>query len=202
LCADFGKKLEQRGYVTIDRIDVEFSAVDGTKLTAWLYRPIGQSKRLPAVTMAHGFSATRFHGIDPVARAFAEAGFVVLLHNHRNFGGSGGEPRHDIDHWRQIEDWRQAISYLESLDYVDPKRIGVWGTSFSGGHAILLGATDRRLKAVVTQVPTIDGFASGQRRVNPAAVAALEEAFNGVFALSMKHPSWRISCTATTGEKQ
>jgi uncharacterized protein len=66
--------------VTIDRIDVEFSAVDGTKLAAWLYRPIGQSKRLPAVTMAHGFSATRFHGIDPVARAFAEAGFVVLLH--------------------------------------------------------------------------------------------------------------------------
>ena len=141
--------------MTINRIDVEFSAVDGTKLAAWLYRPIGQSKRPPAVTMAHGFSATRFHGIDPVARAFAEAGFVVLLHDHRNFGGSGGEPRHDIDPWRQIEDWRQAISYLESLDYVDPKRIGAWGTSFSGGHAIVLGATDRRLKAVVTQVPTI-----------------------------------------------
>jgi hypothetical protein len=30
------------------------------------------------------------------------------------------------------------------------------------GHAIVLGATDRRLQAIVTQVPTIDGFASGQ----------------------------------------
>jgi fermentation-respiration switch protein FrsA (DUF1100 family) len=162
----------------IDRIDVEFSALDGTKLSAWLYRPVERLKPLPAVTMSHGFSATRHHGLEPLARAFAQAGFVVLLHDHRNFGGSGGEPRHDIDPWRQIEDWRQAISYLETLDYVDAGRIGIWGTSYSGGHAIVLGATDRRLKAVVTQVPTIDGFASGQRRVNPGAVAALEEAFD------------------------
>lgn len=162
----------------VDRIDVEFFATDGTKLAAWLFRPANRSNSLPAVTMAHGFSLTRFHGIESFARAFAEAGFVVLLHDHRNYGTSGGEPRHDIDPWRQIEDWRQAISYLESLNYVDAGRIGLWGTSYSGGHAIVLGATDRRLKAVVTQVPTIDGFASGQRRVNPGALAALEEIFN------------------------
>ena len=162
----------------VDRIEVEFSATDGTKLAGWLFRPANRSASLPAVTMAHGFSLTRFHGIECFARAFAEAGFVVLLHDHRNYGTSGGEPRQDIDPWRQIEDWRQAISYLESLDYVDAGRIGLWGTSFSGGHAIVLGATDRRLKAVVAQVPTIDGFAAGQRRVNPAAVAALEEVFN------------------------
>ncbi|NVN09623.1 alpha/beta hydrolase [Nguyenibacter vanlangensis] len=161
-----------------ERVDVEFNAIDGTRLAAWLFRPANATKPLPAVTMAHGFSATRYHGIEPLARAFADAGFVVLLHDHRNFGGSGGEPRHDIDPWRQIEDWRQAISYLETLDDVDPLRIGLWGTSYSGGHAIVLGATDRRLKAVVTQVPTIDGFAAGQRRVNPASLSALEESFN------------------------
>jgi hypothetical protein len=104
--------------------------------------------------------------------------FVGFIHDHRNFGDSGGEPRQDIDPWRQIEDWRRAISYLESLNYLDSRRIGIWGTSYSGGHAIVLGATDRRLKAVVTQVPTIDGFASGQRRVNSGALPALEEAFN------------------------
>jgi alpha-beta hydrolase superfamily lysophospholipase len=27
------------------------------------------------------------HGLERFARAFAEAGFVVLLHDHRNFGG-------------------------------------------------------------------------------------------------------------------
>jgi fermentation-respiration switch protein FrsA (DUF1100 family) len=161
-----------------DRIDVEFLTQDGTKLAAWLFRPADVGTPCPAVTMAHGFGATRFHGLEPLAKALAQAGFVVLLHDHRNFGGSGGHPRQDIDPWRQIEDWRRAISYLETLDYVDSSRIGLWGTSYSGGHAIVLGATDRRLKAIVSQVPTIDGFAAGQRRVNPAAVAGLEEIFN------------------------
>lgn len=121
----------------IERIDVEFNAVDGTTLAAWLFTsPIdGAAGPMPAITMSHGFSATRHHAIEPIARKFAEAGFVVLLHDHRNFGGSGGSPRHDIDPWRQIEDWRQAITYLESLDIVDCSRIGLWGTSFSGGHA-------------------------------------------------------------------
>ena len=54
-----------------------------------------------------------------------------------------------VDPWRQIADWRRAISYLESLDAVDSRRIGVWGTSYAGGHAIILGATDRRLGCVV-----------------------------------------------------
>jgi len=162
----------------VERIDVEFDATDGTVLAAWLFRPEDVSSPRPAITMTHGFSATRYHGIEPIARAFAEAGFVVLLHDHRGFGASGGEPRQDIDPWRQIDDWRQAISYLETVSYVDPHRIGLWGTSYSGGHAIVLGATDRRLKAVVSQVPTIDGYASSQRRVPPQAVDALEEAFN------------------------
>ena len=56
---------------------------------------------------------------------------------------------------------------------MDENRIGLWGTSFAGGHAIVLGATDRRLKAVVAQVPTIDGYASGLRRVAPEAVHTL-----------------------------
>lgn len=164
----------------IERIDVEFNAVDGTTLAGWLFTPLvdGAAGPMPAITMSHGFSATRHHAIEPIARKFAEAGFVVLLHDHRNFGGSGGSPRHDIDPWHQIEDWRQAITYLESLDIVDCSRIGLWGTSFSGGHAIVLGATDRRLRAIVTQVPTIDGFAAGQRRIPPDSTAAVEEAFS------------------------
>jgi cephalosporin-C deacetylase-like acetyl esterase len=66
-----------------------------------------------------------------------------------------------VDPWRQIADWRRAISYLESLDAVDSRRIGVWGTSYAGGHAIILGATDRRLGCVVAQVPTISGYEAG-----------------------------------------
>jgi hypothetical protein len=108
---------------------------------------------------------------------FAGAGFMVVVHDHRGFGSSDGEPRYDVDPWQQIADWRRGISYLQSLSEVDPDRIGLWGTSYAGGHAIVLGATDRRLRAVVAQVPTISGYQQSLRRISPEDVAALEARF-------------------------
>ena len=160
----------------VKRSDVEFEVDGGVKLRGWLFVPQGEGRR-PAITMAHGYAGVKEHGLEPFARAFAEAGFVVLLHDHRGFGASEGTPRHDIDPWRQVADWRRAISFLESLDVVDPARIGLWGTSYAGGHAIVLGATDRRLRCVVAQVPTISGYEQGLRRIPPENVAAIEEAF-------------------------
>jgi uncharacterized protein len=160
----------------IDRRDVEFEVEGGIKLRAWLFVPEGNGPR-PAITMAHGYAGTREHGLERFGHAFAEAGFVVLLHDHRNFGASEGATRGDIDPWRQIADWRRAISYLETLPEVDASRIGIWGTSYAGGHAIVLGATERRLRAVVAQVPTISGYEQGLRRIPPDGVAALERAF-------------------------
>src|SRR5262245_35463198 len=129
----------------IERTDIAFPAEDEIILRGWLYQPKDRAARRPAITMAHGFGAVKEHGLDRFARRFAEAGFIVLVHDHRNFGASDGEPRHDIDPWRQVADWRRAISFLESVDGVDATRIGIWGTSYAGGHAILLGATDRRI---------------------------------------------------------
>ena len=60
---------------------------------------------------------------------------------------------------------------------MDADRIGLWGSSYAGGHAIVLGATDRRLRAVVAQVPTISGYQQSLRRVAPDQVPALEAAF-------------------------
>lgn len=153
---------------------VGFPVDGGIELSAWLFVPEHRDVPLPAITMAHGFAGTKYHGIKPFAEAFAEAGFVVLVHDHRNFGESGGAPRQDINPWQQIDDWRRAISYLQARPEVDENRIGIWGTSFAGGHAIVLGATDRRLKAVVAQAPTVDGHATGLRRIPPEAVAGFE----------------------------
>src|SRR4029453_6868117 len=146
-----------------ERVDVAFEGEDGVILRGWLYKPEGGGRR-GAITMADGFAAVKEHGLDNFARAFAAAGFIVLVHDHRNFGASDGTPRNDIDPWRQIADWRRAITFLEMQPEVDPQRIGLWGTSYAGGHAIVLGATDRRLRAVVAQVPTISGFEQGLRR--------------------------------------
>jgi fermentation-respiration switch protein FrsA (DUF1100 family) len=127
--------------------------------------------------MAHGYAGVKEHALEAFARRFADAGFAVLLHDHRTFGASDGEPRQDVNPWVQAEDWRRAISFLEARPEVDPDRIGVWGSSFAGGHAIVLGATDRRLKAVVAQVPNISGYRQALRRVPPHLVPALEEGF-------------------------
>jgi uncharacterized protein len=159
------------------RRDVEFEVEGREYLRGWLFVPDGATGRLPAISMAHGYAGVKEHGIEPYARAFAEAGFVVLLHDHRNFGVSDGAIRHDVDPWRQIADWRRAISFLENQPEVDSSRIGVWGTSYAGGHVIVLGATDRRVRAVVAQVPTISGFEQGLRRIPPDAIPALENAF-------------------------
>jgi fermentation-respiration switch protein FrsA (DUF1100 family) len=158
------------------RQNVEFAVESNVILRAWLYMPDGVGPH-PAITMAHGFAGVKEHGLERFAHAFVDAGFVVLVHDHRGFGASGGSPRNDIDPWVQIADWRRAISFLESQPFVDPDRIGLWGTSYAGGHAIVLGATDRRLRAVVAQVPTISGYQQGLRRVAPDLVPALELAF-------------------------
>ncbi|WP_018334755.1 alpha/beta hydrolase [Actinomycetospora chiangmaiensis] len=155
---------------TFHREDTEFTADDGTVLRGWLYLPDSPGPH-PAVSLAHGYAGTRHHGLEPFAEAFAADGLVVLLHDHRGFGASDGEPRQDVDPWTQIADWRRALSYLEAHPAVDAGRIGLWGTSYAGGHALVLGATDPRLRAVVAQVPTISGTEQTRRRVRPEDLA-------------------------------
>jgi uncharacterized protein len=159
-----------------ERRNIEFGVEGGVTLRGWLFVPNAKGPA-PAITMAHGYAGVKEHGIERFARAFAEAGFVVLVHDHRNFGASDGVERGDVDPWQQIADWRRAISFLESQPEVDAAQIGLWGTSYAGGHAIVLAATDRRLRAVVAQIPTISGFEQGLRRIPPEGIAALEKAF-------------------------
>jgi fermentation-respiration switch protein FrsA (DUF1100 family) len=162
----------------LERRDIEFAVDGGDRLHGWLFVPAAGAGARPAISMAHGYAGVKELGLERFARAFADAGFVVLVHDHRNFGASDGAVRHDIDPWRQIADWRRAISFLEPLPEVDAARIGVWGTSYAGGHVLVLGATDRRIRAVVSQVPTISGYEQGLRRVPAEAAAALERQFD------------------------
>src|ERR1700722_10970647 len=150
---------------------------DPVRLHAWLFRPDGASGPRPAITMAHGFAGLKARGLRGFAERFAKAGFIVVVHDHRGFGASGGVPRGDIDPWRQIADWRRVISFLETVDGVDTDRIGLWGSSVAGGHSLFLGATDPRIKVVVAQVPTISGYLQSLRRVTAEARRAMELKF-------------------------
>jgi len=142
-----------------ERTDIEFDA-DGVTLRGWLYRPSGRPPPYPAVVMAHGFSAVKEMGLDDYAVVFARAGLAVLVYDNRNLGASGGEPRQEIDPIAQRRDYGHAISWLERQDGIDATRIGVWGTSYTGGLVIIAAALDRRIKCVVSQVPYLDALAT------------------------------------------
>src|SRR5262249_46548362 len=135
----------------IMRENITFRTTDGVPLRGWHYRASGGSS--PIVVMAHGFSAVEGMYLARDARGFSAAGLSALVFDHRGFGESGGGQRQEADPQQQIRDYRDAITLAETLPGVDPARIGAWGTSYSGGHVLVVAAIDRRVKAVVSQVP-------------------------------------------------
>jgi len=139
------------------RIDVQFDA-DGTTLRGWLYMPDRGARPFPIVVMAHGFSALKEMGLDQYAEVFARAGLAALVYDNRNLGASEGNPRFEIDAVAQMRDYRHAITYAQTRAEIRPDRIGVWGTSYTGGLVLMVAALDRRVKCVVSQVPFISGY--------------------------------------------
>ena len=142
------------------REDISFDA-EGVTLRGWFYRPDGDANGgHPFVVMAHGFSAVKEQHLDDYAEVFAAAGLACVVYDNRGLGASDaapGKPRQEIDPWEQVRDYQHAITYAQGRDDVDADRIGVWGSSYSGAHAYVVGAIDRRVKAVCGQAPLVSG---------------------------------------------
>lgn len=141
----------------IEKRDVMFKSGE-TFAAAWFFVPeqARSGGRVPAVAMAHGFGAVKEMYLEPFARRFAAAGIAALVFDYRGFGGSGGEPRQRVFPHDQMEDYRNALTWLSLQPEIDADRLGVWGTSFSGGHVIQVAAHDPRVKAVVSQAGAMD----------------------------------------------
>jgi fermentation-respiration switch protein FrsA (DUF1100 family) len=161
------------------RTDIEFKTEDGITLRGWHYLPHSRPGKVPTIVMAHGFSAVKEMYLDRFAEAFANAGLASLVFDNRNFGASDGEPRQEIDPWRQVRDYRDAITFAETLETTEPERLGIWGSSYSGGHVLVVGAIDRRVKCVVAQVPLISGHANARRLIRSDYIAGLQKMFDG-----------------------
>lgn len=141
----------------MNRVDVVFQS-GGLNCAAWLYRPEGNGPH-PCVILAHGFGGIRQMRLDAYASCFVQAGLAALVFDYRHFGASEGEPRQILDIKMQLADWSAAVAYARTLEGIDKERIALWGTSFSGGHVMQIAAQDRRIAAVVAQVPFVDGLA-------------------------------------------
>jgi pimeloyl-ACP methyl ester carboxylesterase len=160
---------------------------NGTRCAAWHFRGRGDAfasdRGRPCVVMAHGFGGTRDTGLRGFAEGFAAAGLDVLLFDYRGFGASSGTPRQLVSFRRQRADYRVAIAAARQLDGVDPDRIVLWGTSFSGGHVVPVAVADGRIAAIVAMTPAMDGLAAlvamfrqgGVRRVAPLVAHGIRD---------------------------
>ncbi len=129
----------------------------GDTCVGYLYGETGAPPR-PCVVLCTGFGGTQdTPSVVANAHAFADAGYVALTFDYRNFGESGGEPRQLVDIPGQLADIRAAVECARRHDGVDPDQIALWGTSLGGGHVVTAAARDPRIAAVIAQVP-FNGF--------------------------------------------
>ena len=122
-------------------------------LDTTLYLP--DATPAPAVLLAHGFGGSKTD-LDSEARLLAQHGYVVLAYTARGFGSSGGLIHLDAPTY-EVADASKLISYLATLPQVrkdapgDP-RVGVAGSSYGGGLALLLSAYDKRVDSVAADI--------------------------------------------------
>lgn len=162
---------------------------EGSRLAAEVLRPAGPREPRPAILLCHGWAGLKEHLADRYASAFAQAGYVCLVFDYRGWGDSDGRMisvagapalteageqtlsvhviRDLVDPVDQVADIRACLAWLLTEDGVDPQRVGLWGSSYGGGHVIVVAGDDPRPRAVVAQ---IGGF--GTPQPNPDWVAA------------------------------
>lgn len=162
--------------------DISFKTSDNVILRGWFYHPESKSSaKLPCLILSHGFSALKEMDLNTFAQYFTtHLPLTCLVYDNRGFGSSDnkeGEPRHEIIPPVQCSDISDAITYVQSREDVYDDRIGIWGSSYSGGHVLWVGAVDRRVTAVISQVPCVSGWDNFHRLIRPDFVKSLNEAF-------------------------
>ena len=141
------QKLSQSMLGGIDPIDLIepstefFPSFDGRQIPAWLYRPKGEGK-FPVVLSIHGGPETQErtqYNYNGMYQYLLNRGIGVLAPNIRGSTGYGLSYQKLIHRdWGgdELKDIEYAAKYLTSLDWVDEKRIAIYGGSF-GGFAVL-----------------------------------------------------------------
>lgn len=153
----------------------------GTRMSAEVFAPkSGAGKKLPSILMAHGWGGTAAL-LRRDAILFAQNGYLVVTFDYRGWGPSDSrliltgpapaekpnhrftaevqEVREVVDPLDQAEDWFNAIHWLAGEPQCDINRLGLWGSSFSGGLVVYTAERDHRVKAIHSQVGYMNGNA-------------------------------------------
>lgn len=120
---------------------------DGLTLAGHVRVPDGPGP-WPGLVFTGPFTGVKEQVTGTYAAGLAEAGFVTLAFDHRNFGGSEGEPRQHEDAEGKLADLRDAVSYLATLPEVDAARVGVVGVCLGTAYALKFSAFDPRVRSL------------------------------------------------------
>jgi dienelactone hydrolase len=127
--------------------------------------------------MSHGWGGTKAL-LASVASRLAAEGYLILAFDYRGWGESDGklvvqgnmperdadgivtvrarEIRNVVDPIDQTVDIQRAFDFIEGEPNVDTARLGYWGSSYSGGHAVWVAAHEPRAGCAVGQVAAAD----------------------------------------------
>jgi uncharacterized protein len=133
-------------------------------LAGALLRPLTPGPH-PAIVMLHGSGPATRDSMQPFADIFARNGIAVLLHDKRGTGGSTGNwARATFDDL--AGDALAAVEYLKSRRDINPRQIGLQGTSFGGWVAPLAASRSRDVAFVIVEsAPAISPLEHERMRV-------------------------------------
>lgn len=143
------------GYV-VETSDVRFFSGPGLRLAARIYQPNPQTDRNAGIVFCHGFGGNK-EGTPPgLSNVLADHGYTVFTFDYRGFGESEG-PAGRMVQTEQVEDTVHAIEYFAHQGGIDARRMGIYGTSFGAGIALLAALRSGRPRAAFVTVPVTSG---------------------------------------------
>lgn len=125
---------------------------DGLDISGFLSLPAGavKGKRYPAIMVLHGFGSNKTSdNVKVPCQMLNDWGYATLGFDMRGCGESEGT-RANLICLEQVADTRNAVTFLQSRPEIDPKRIGVLGSSFGGAVAVYAGGVDDRIGAIIS----------------------------------------------------
>lgn len=133
----------------VDHNKVTFVNRYGITLAADMYKPKGETGKLPAIAVSGPFGAVKEQSSGLYAQQLAERGFLTIAFDPSFTGESGGQPRSVASPDINTEDFSAAVDYLSNRSDVNPEQIGIIGICGWGGFAINAAANDPRIKATL-----------------------------------------------------